>query len=604
MAYDAADGYVVLYGGFAGISKVGIYDDYLCLNDTWVFKDGVWANLSIAGPPSACAPSMAYDASDGYVVEYGGFQTTAQDHYTPSPNNETWTFEHGRWTELVGIPNPWVEFAGASSVMTYDPALGSVILYGEHFQNTSPSMVGMTWGFNAGFWSRIATANDPISISATLLCGLTYDRADGYPVLVTEDQTWGFINEDWIRLTNPPDPAESLVGFSFDAKLNETVLFGAVFPPGTDSPPMNYTWLYADGSWANASVNGPPYRFSNGMVFDGHDGYTLSFGGEGWGPEANNLTSRMRNDTWIFTPPPTVLNVSVSAEPQRICSRSSLGCGLGTDETRVTVTVVGETAGPGLSSGTDEGQGWVAWGPYAWIPQPTVNFVGWQDLVPAVNLGPAAGCTLADTSPRSCVASPAVVSLNGNPAQEVLSWSWNGLARYTSFGVGDEWTISFNEEAVGPPYGLVPLDACITSACTGAGSGKVQGLLSGIVFSPYGNASMDNLSAPLAEVTVMPSPTQSASTGTNSPPPPPAVIPTPLPVLAPPSPVPVATPAPGIPAVVPTTILSGLSLTSLAAGILAAGVTRGVLSRVAHRARVAVPLGRRRAGPRRVRGSN
>lgn len=105
MAYDAADGYVVLFGGLIGQFKIGnaVYDQ--CASDTWTYKDGDWLNLSIAGPPPSCAPAMAYDSSAGVVVEYGGV-----DEYDPSCQceqvwNQTWTFSRGAWSELQ-IPKP------------------------------------------------------------------------------------------------------------------------------------------------------------------------------------------------------------------------------------------------------------------------------------------------------------------------------------------------------------------------------------------------------------------------------------------------------------------------------------------------------------------
>ncbi|HTT35794.1 MAG TPA: hypothetical protein VMH78_08030 [Thermoplasmata archaeon] len=601
LAYDGADGYVVLFGGLAGQYKTDLQMADVCLNDTWTYRAGVWTNLSIAGPPPACTPAMAYDPADGRVIEYGGIQTLAQNTYALSTNNETWTFVHGRWTNLSALANPWVD---TFSMMTYDPDLGAIVLFGLHYQKSSGGTVtpeGLTWEFLDGGWERIPTDEDPLQWSDVYLNGLTFDQADGYLLLLVDNKTWAFIGGDWALVGLVPDDLIGPLGLSFDPKMNETVLFGAEAFYLPHPANENYTWTYVDGAWWNASVDGPPYRSGNGMVFDAYDGYTLTFGGAGKG-EVNNLTSLLLADTWIYSPPPTVLNVSTTAVPARVCSRTSLDCGVGTDVTRVTVTVTGEEANANLSSGTDSGKGWVAWGPYYWVPQPTVNFLGWQELVPAPNLAPTATCGLADTTEGSCRPSPSVVSLSGMPGQELVSWSWNGLARYTSFGVGDAWTISFNVEAMGPPYGLVPVDACTTEACGRAGSGMVQGLLSGVVFSPYGNGSRENLSAPLEEVTVVPSPTEGGSTPASSPPPSPPGISTPLPVATPASPVPVSAPST---APVLTGTAGGISLTALAAGILSAGITTGVRGRLTHRAGVAVRLAKRRsADADRIRGTD
>ncbi len=70
MAYDATDGYVVLFGGCLGTSGgcAPISDQ------TWVYQGGVWANLTEFQPhPTArYAAGITFDSADGYVLLYGG----------------------------------------------------------------------------------------------------------------------------------------------------------------------------------------------------------------------------------------------------------------------------------------------------------------------------------------------------------------------------------------------------------------------------------------------------------------------------------------------------------------------------------------------------
>jgi hypothetical protein len=71
MAYDAASGQVVLYGGYGTNSTLG---------DTWTWNGSTWTKLSavISGTPFYEA-AMAYDAASGQVVLFGGLsgQVTA-----------------------------------------------------------------------------------------------------------------------------------------------------------------------------------------------------------------------------------------------------------------------------------------------------------------------------------------------------------------------------------------------------------------------------------------------------------------------------------------------------------------------------------------------
>ena len=62
MAYDAARGQVVLFGGYGGGFR----------NDTWVWDGTTWAQKSPATSPSSrYGHAMAYDAARGQVVLFG-----------------------------------------------------------------------------------------------------------------------------------------------------------------------------------------------------------------------------------------------------------------------------------------------------------------------------------------------------------------------------------------------------------------------------------------------------------------------------------------------------------------------------------------------------
>src|SRR4029077_8038026 len=66
MVYDAADGYVLLFGG-QDVTNGNV------LGDTWKFSNGQLTQLSPTTSPLARSDaSIAYDAADGYVVLFGG----------------------------------------------------------------------------------------------------------------------------------------------------------------------------------------------------------------------------------------------------------------------------------------------------------------------------------------------------------------------------------------------------------------------------------------------------------------------------------------------------------------------------------------------------
>ena len=64
MAYDAATGNVVLFGGSTCCHLFG---------GTWVWDGSTWTKqASATHPPARYEPSMAYDAAIGTVVLFGG----------------------------------------------------------------------------------------------------------------------------------------------------------------------------------------------------------------------------------------------------------------------------------------------------------------------------------------------------------------------------------------------------------------------------------------------------------------------------------------------------------------------------------------------------
>jgi hypothetical protein len=157
MTYDGADREVVLFGGFNGTWFNG------ALNDTWLFSGGRWALLPVAlGPPASGGLNLVFDARDGYVVMFGG-----------TNSSETWKFHAGAWTNISHGTQPsprW--YAG----MAYDSKFSCVLLEGGLAS-------GGTWEFSRGSWSKIPAANSPRTIYQMADPGsLAFDKADGYGV--------------------------------------------------------------------------------------------------------------------------------------------------------------------------------------------------------------------------------------------------------------------------------------------------------------------------------------------------------------------------------------------------------------------------------------
>ena len=87
MAYDAATGTVVLFGGY-------VYNgQFHTLGDTWTWDGSAWINQSPAtSPPARFAASLAYDAATGTAVLFGG---TGGIPGHPTFLRGTWTWSAG-----------------------------------------------------------------------------------------------------------------------------------------------------------------------------------------------------------------------------------------------------------------------------------------------------------------------------------------------------------------------------------------------------------------------------------------------------------------------------------------------------------------------------
>lgn len=234
MTYDQGDGYVLLFGG------VITEGTNLVLNDTWSFTGGVWTHVySPTSPQARVYPGMAYDAADGYVVLFGGNNDTAE-------LNDTWTYQAGVWTEVDAsgcttcgpMPSPRSGF-----VMEYDAWDGYVVLFGGAPLTVGLSFLGDTWTFSGGTWTNIsATATGPLPRA---FAAAAYDGLDGYVLLFggqnnTKDfsDTWSFVSGSWTQLNPGTSPAaDAFASMAYDSGDHTVVYLAGLSFTG-------YTWLY------------------------------------------------------------------------------------------------------------------------------------------------------------------------------------------------------------------------------------------------------------------------------------------------------------------------------------------------------------------------
>jgi Galactose oxidase, central domain len=193
MTYDPADRYVLLFGGYTRGGSVA---------ETWTYEDGNWTHLlHRSSPPTLTGASMAYDAADGYVLMFGGWAgAPARD------SHQSWEFVHGKWTELVLQVHPR---ARTGAVMTFDPKVGGLVLFGgETFVNNSYNLMSLngTWEFKNGTWTLVNTSTFP---PANTGGAFVFDSKAGYPIIFggfttstsyQSNETWKFVHSTWVEV--------------------------------------------------------------------------------------------------------------------------------------------------------------------------------------------------------------------------------------------------------------------------------------------------------------------------------------------------------------------------------------------------------------------
>jgi hypothetical protein len=194
--------------------------------------------------------------------------------------------------------------------------------------------------------------------------------------------------------------------------------------------------------------------------------------------------------------------------------------------------------------------------------KPIFTYVPTGNIVLAPNPEATAACERNGVVFRTCQTTPSVVHAGGIT---YLAWNWSTNKTSNVMYIGDSWTASFNVVAAGPPYSVVPIDACTTTECKAAGSGATNGLYTWASYLPASNQSVVTQSFPLGTIRVVGA--AAILTGSAPPPPPPP---------PPPFPIPTAPPLP-----VPTQVGVGnslgvgtVSLQAAAAGFLGAGFMR------------------------------
>ncbi|MBI5865398.1 MAG: immunoglobulin domain-containing protein [Planctomycetes bacterium] len=288
MAYDAARGVTVLFGGYSGSGRIG---------DTWEWNGTAWTQRSISGPSPRSSHAMAYDTARGVTVLFGGYAGS-------SANGETWEWNGTAWTQRA-VSGPSRRYGHA---MAYDTARGVTVLFGGWEGSVRNSE---TWEWGGSGWTR-RTVSGP---SPRFGHAMAYDAARGVTVLFggfaggEDDETWEWNGTTWSQRTVSGPTPRRKHAMDYDASRGVTVLFG-----GYTGSYNSETWEWNGTAWSQRTVSGPTPRQDHAMAYDAARGVTVLFGGE---------TRGFSGQTWelgLADGPPFIIT---QPDAQTICAGGS-----------------------------------------------------------------------------------------------------------------------------------------------------------------------------------------------------------------------------------------------------------------------------------------
>ncbi|MGH9018503.1 MAG: Kelch repeat-containing protein, partial [Acidimicrobiales bacterium] len=228
MAYDAATGDMVLFGGLSADGD---------LADTWIWNGLTWSEAQpTKSPPARYASAMAYDAATQNIVLFGGLADRTM-------LSDTWSWNGEVWTQVSGGTRP---AARDDAAMAYDSTNRTIVLFGGA---GSSGALGDTWVWSGGGWSPASTAQSP---SARFGESLADDPATGTVVLFggyaggQSDQSdmWTWNGALWSQIfpgTTPP--ARRFAGMAYDPTDGNLTLFGGD-PGGVVPSSLGDTWIW------------------------------------------------------------------------------------------------------------------------------------------------------------------------------------------------------------------------------------------------------------------------------------------------------------------------------------------------------------------------
>jgi hypothetical protein len=250
LAWDPDRNGLVLVDGCDGKPACTSYGD-----GTWLLNSTGWHRLGNGpGTPNAIAfATMAWDPSDRILVLFGGNDSGAR------LLNETWLYNGTAWANATGVvPGCKLQCyypAGRESALsTWDYQLGTLVMFGGT-NTTAATIYNDTWSYNrASGWKPYDQLTGLVDPVANVDGSIAENSSGTAPLLVAgfcaKSAPGGCLGDDW-TLDSPPAPVVSTLGpLPADAGVPVTVRLNVSQATGA-GPTAAWLITFGDGGFKN-----------------------------------------------------------------------------------------------------------------------------------------------------------------------------------------------------------------------------------------------------------------------------------------------------------------------------------------------------------------
>ncbi len=263
MAYDEVTRRVVLFGGLVGNASCSGPGNER--QDTWAWNGTSWAPVTVATPPPVRQRhAMATFPGTNRIVLVGGLTAGVA-------RNDTWEFTGAGWTQVTGAGTPGARYGTALTAQVGVQGNSPQLLLGGGTDGTT--VLADVWRYNGTTWTVVVPTDPEADGNASAREGhvMAWDLARREAVFfggrngaVYLDDTWGFDAVSLARRASPDPEADgdptprhaAAAAYDTRAVRQRTVVFGGrTFSGACEGNAGGFcgeTWEFTGSSWVRA----------------------------------------------------------------------------------------------------------------------------------------------------------------------------------------------------------------------------------------------------------------------------------------------------------------------------------------------------------------